>query len=68
MAYKYYAFTPAGSICLNTEADTEQGAIERLLEDASHMPYDGWDSPTGFGFKQRGYTIMRLDLDRMVDI
>ena len=27
MAYKYYAFTPGGTICLDTEADTPEEAM-----------------------------------------
>lgn len=51
--------TPAGSILMNLAASTEQEAIDNLLVEAAHMPYDGWDSPDGFGFKQRGYEICK---------
>ncbi len=51
--------TPGGTILVNLAALTEQGAIDNLLRDAAHMPYDGWDSPSGFGFKQRGYEICK---------
>jgi len=44
--------TPAGSLLSHLEADTEDQAWANLLEDASHMPYDGKE-----GFKQRGYKV-----------
>ena len=53
----FVPITPGGTICFWLGAKTRQQAIENLLDDAAHMPYDGWDSPHGFGFKQRGYTI-----------
>ena len=40
------------------EADTEEQAIQNLLVDAAHMPYDGWE-----GFKARGYTIETYEDD-----
>jgi hypothetical protein len=52
--------TPGGSICVELCAPTKQEAIDNLLEAAGHMPYDGWDSPEGYGFKQRGYTIEQV--------
>ncbi len=54
---KFVPVTPGGTVCMWLAADSEEEAIENLLEDASHMPYDGWDSKDGIGFKQRGYTI-----------
>jgi len=53
----YVPVTPGGTILFNLAAKTEQEAIDNLLADAAHMPYDGWDSPDGYGFKQRGYEI-----------
>jgi hypothetical protein len=53
----YVPVTPGGTVMMDLEAETEEEAIENLLRDASHMPYEGWDSSTGIGFKQRGYTI-----------
>ena len=53
----YVPVTPGGSILTDCAALTEQEAIDNLLAAAAHMPYDGWDSPGGLGFKQRGYTI-----------
>jgi hypothetical protein len=35
---------------------TRQEAIERLLEDAAHMPYKTWEN-----FQKRGYTIATLE-------
>lgn len=52
--------TPGDTVLCELAAMTEQGAIDNLLEEAQHMPYDGWDSPDGFGFKQRGYTIGKV--------
>lgn len=44
--------TPAGTLVTTLAADTEAEAIKRLLIDAAHMPYRGWEE-----FKQRGYRI-----------
>ena len=49
--------TPGGTVCTDLGAPTRQEAIDQLLVAASHMPYDGWDEPGKFGFKERGYTI-----------
>jgi hypothetical protein len=57
----YVPITPGGSVCMWLVADTEEEAIANLLKDAAHMPYDGWDSKTGMGFKQRGYEIVKLE-------
>lgn len=51
----YIPCTPAGSPLMHLEADSEDQAIQNLLEDAAHMPYDGWP-----GFQKRGYTIIEL--------
>jgi hypothetical protein len=51
--------TPGGTVLTQLCSKTKQGAIDNLLADAAHMPYDGWDSPEGYGFKQRGYEICR---------
>lgn len=58
---KYYPVTPGGTVCTWLAADSEEQAINNLLRDASHVPYEGWDSPNGMGFKQRGYTIMHSE-------
>ena len=52
MTKKFIPVTPAGTPCMHLASDTEQEAIDALLEDAAHMPYDGWA-----GFQERGYTI-----------
>jgi len=57
----YVPVTPGGSVCMELQASSEEQAIENLLNAASHMPYDGWDSAEGYGFKQRGYTIEWFD-------
>ena len=51
--------TPGGTVLCELAGKTEQEAIDNLLGEAAHMPYDGWDSPEGFGFKQRGYEICK---------
>ena len=57
----YVPVTPAGTILTHLCATTEDEAIANLLKDAAHMPYDGWDSPEGYGFKQRGYEICTVE-------
>ena len=52
----YIPVTPGGTPCFWLSAETEQEAIDNLLQDAAHMPYDGWE-----GFKERGYTIDTLE-------
>ncbi len=58
--------TPGGTIRGWLASDTEQEAIDKLLEDASHMLYCSWDhkectSPCfGMSFKDRGYTIEQV--------
>lgn len=54
----WYAYTPAGTICLATEAKTREQCIKNLLEDAAHMPYRGWE-----GFQNRGYTVEQLNIE-----
>jgi hypothetical protein len=51
----YVPVTPAGTYLFHLESPTEDSAKRKLLKDAAHMPYKGWE-----GFKQRGYTIHRL--------
>lgn len=49
---QFIPITPGGTPCTWLASNTEQEAIDALLVDAAHMPYDGWE-----GFKKRGYTI-----------
>lgn len=51
----YVPVTPGGTVCTWLESSTEDEAWEKLLEDASHMPYDGRE-----GFEARGYTVVEL--------
>jgi hypothetical protein len=53
----YVPFTPGGSCLMHLEAATEDEAWQNLLEDASHMPYQGKQ-----GFYERGYRVERLNL------
>jgi len=53
---RFVPCTPGGSFLFYLESKTEEQAIKRLLRDAAHMPYVGWE-----GFKARGYTIARLE-------
>jgi len=48
----YMPVTPGGSVLAHLESETEQEAWDKLLVDASHMPYK-----TQEGFKERGYTV-----------
>lgn len=48
--------TPAGTPCTWLTSKTEQQAWEKLLKDASHMPYKGVE-----GFKRRGYTVQKTE-------
>jgi len=52
---EYIPETPGGTLCTWLTSRTEKEAIKKLLKDASHMPYDGWN-----GFQQRGYKIIKL--------
>ncbi len=54
----YYAVTPGGTLLLETESNSFEGAVKNLLEQASHMPYKNWH-----GFKKRGYTIAAVTGD-----
>lgn len=49
---RYVPITPGGTPVVHIEAKTREEAIANLLDDAAHMPYDGWA-----GFEARGYTI-----------
>jgi len=52
---KYVPCTPAGSVLMHLESDTQEEAWRKLLEDAAHMPYQGIE-----GFQERGYTVVCL--------
>lgn len=52
---KFVPVTPAGTPCVWLASDTEGRAWEKLLKDASHMPYNGIA-----GFKARGYTVQKM--------
>lgn len=52
----YVPVTPAGTYVMHLHSDTEDEAIAKLLKDAAHMPYKGWE-----GFQNRGYTISKLE-------
>ncbi len=53
---KYYAFTPGGTLCLETGAYTKQGCIQKLLNETAHMPYKNFEE-----MEKRGYEIELLD-------
>ncbi len=52
----YFPVTPGGTVCTWLESNTEAEAWDKLLKDASHMPYKGKR-----GFIQRGYTVEKSD-------
>lgn len=54
----WYAFTPAGSIIIESKSVTQSACIKRLLQLAAHMPYGTWEN-----FEKRGYTVEQLELD-----
>ena len=51
----YVPVTPGGTICIWLEADTEDKAWDKLLEDASHMPYGSKEA-----FIERGYEVCAM--------
>jgi hypothetical protein len=53
---QFYPMTPGGTVIDWLARDTEEDAIEALLAEARHMPYQGWE-----GFKERGYTIVHSE-------
>ena len=48
----YVPVTPAGTPLIHLKGVTRGQAINNLLKDAGHMPYEGWH-----GFERRGYKI-----------
>jgi hypothetical protein len=54
----WYAYTPAGTLCVETKGKTREECIKNLLRAAAHMPYGTWEN-----FKKRGYTVEELEAD-----
>lgn len=52
MSTKWYPVTPAGTVIVWLASDTADEAWQKLLEDASHMPYKGKEE-----FRRRGYRV-----------
>jgi len=52
MKKSYIPVTPGGTVLVHLEAKTEQGAWDKLMHDARHMPYTGKED-----FIKRGYTV-----------
>ena len=48
--------TPGGSFLADLESSTEEEAWEKLMNAASHMPYEDQQA-----FIRRGYTIVEID-------
>ena len=53
----WYAFTPAGTLLLETGAKKREQCIKKLLQAGAHMPYGTWEN-----FQKRGYTLERLPI------
>jgi hypothetical protein len=51
----YIPVTPGGSLCMNLESNSESEAWEKLMKEASHMPYQ-----TKEDFQNRGYTVEEI--------
>ena len=52
MKITYIPVTPGGSVLMHLESATEPEAWDKLLVDASHMPYKTKDN-----FIKRGYSV-----------
>ncbi len=52
----YIPVTPAGTELFDLQAKTEQGAWDKLMRAASHMPYK-----TKENFIKRGYTVDKFE-------
>lgn len=52
----YIPITPGGSYLAHLESPTEEQAWDKLMEDASHMPY-----PDKQAFIDRGYTVEQFE-------
>jgi hypothetical protein len=48
----FIPITPGDTPLTHLAAKTEQGAWDKLMREASHMPYQG-----RAGFEERGYTV-----------
>ena len=51
----WFAWTPGGTLCLETGAPTRAGCISKLRDVAAHMPYRDWKD-----MEKRGYTVERV--------
>lgn len=49
--------TPAGTTLMHLASKTEQGAWDKLMRDAAHMPYNGRAE-----FEARGYKVIQWEL------
>lgn len=54
----WFAFTPGGTMCMDTAAETKEECIAKLLKAAAHMPYGTWEN-----FKKRGYRVEEIEID-----
>lgn len=52
----YVPVTPGDTPLIDLARETRNEAIAALLEDAAHMPYNGWRE-----FEKRGYKIWRME-------
>jgi hypothetical protein len=52
----WFPETPAGTVLVNLKSSTEEGAWQKLLKDAAHMPYKGKQ-----GFINRGYKVKQWE-------
>lgn len=52
---KYLPMTPAGSPLMHLASSEYSAARDALLNEAAHMPYQGWA-----GFYERGYRIYEM--------
>ena len=50
----YFPETPAGTVLINLRAKTEQGAWDKLMHEARHMPYRNKTE-----FIERGYKVLK---------
>jgi hypothetical protein len=57
---RYVPCTPGGTFVFECEAKTRQGAIDKLLKAAAHMPYKKWPN-----FEKRGYEIVEFNEDEI---